>query len=97
MRRSRGRTDSIITKDGKKIALAATAAPATPASLYPTKAASISTGPGVSCPERKAVDKFLRRQPGALVNHLVLNECQHGKPAAKRQGTYLEEEYTETP
>jgi len=53
---SNGRIESIIKNDGRKIAGAAMAAPAAPAILYPTNAASIRIGPGVSWPSAKAVE-----------------------------------------
>ena len=37
-------------KEGRKAAAAATMAPAIPATLYPTYAASMRMGPGVNCP-----------------------------------------------
>src|SRR5262249_31491746 len=45
-----GRMDSMSANEGRKMASAAAAAPATPATLYPTYAATMMIGPGVSWP-----------------------------------------------
>src|SRR6266850_4163217 len=48
-----GRTPSMMTKDGRNAAPPATAVPAGPAALYPTYAAIMRTGPGVSWPSAR--------------------------------------------
>ncbi len=48
IRSSTGSTANMSTKDGRKIAPAATTAPQNEATWYPTKAATTRMGPGVS-------------------------------------------------
>ena len=90
-RASTGRTHSISTKDGRKIAQALTAAPRVPTSCSP-RTPPASAGARGELTEREAIDEFLRRQPAVLTDDLLLNEREDRERAAERESAHLDEE-----
>ena len=83
--------------DGKKIAPAATAAPAMPADLEADECCQHQHRPGRKLAQRQSVDELLRCQPAELRDDLILDEGQHRQTAAEGECTDLEEEDGQLP